>query len=402
VWEPPNNSFPDAGVDTTTSFWKFQIRLTEEMGEELGEQICPDAKNCILVSPTMYDNYTQIGRSDPHVDGDMTDEYTGADVCLAETANSCLPLGPNLVKDDDFEVLPADDNEPFDEGPEGTREVHTQILSLDMKACQFQEDSQPVGPIQFKRLKLNPEHRSIGEVESLGITGSDFPGEGFFNLFVEATVDMGAGDVTLFNKIPLLLENQEIDKFPPSDWLHYDHTNAVVVFYKDDEGKDQELGWIEVASHATAFPYINKYCDESEDVMETLQAFEDHFEERQKDPKKPRSLSVTLDSFTATASNGEVALEWATGTEKDNAKFVVWRYQSLDGTCSTEPNNYTDVQTVGSSVASQGTEVSGATYNVTDSNVVYGNTYCYVLEDVEYDGDSIFHWNDIVSATSNR
>ncbi len=347
----------------------------------------------------MFDNYTQIGRSDPHVDGDMTDEDTGADVCLAGTADNCLPLGPNLVKDGDFEVLPADDNEPFDEGPEGTQEVHTQILSLDMEACQFQADPQPAGPIQFKRLKLNPGLRSIGEVESLGINGSNFPGEGFFNLFVEATVDMGAGDVTLFNKIPLLLENQKIDKFPPSDWLHYDHTNAVDVFYKDDEGKDQELGWIEVASHATAFPYINKYCDESEDVMETLQAFENHFEERQKDPKKPRSLSVTLGSFTATASNGEVALEWATGIEKYNAGFRVWRAQSLDGTCSTDPNNYTDVQTISPLVASQGTEVSGATYTMTDNNVVSENTYCYALEDRDYGGKSTFHMNDIVSAT---
>ncbi|MEK8018587.1 MAG: Calx-beta domain-containing protein [Candidatus Parabeggiatoa sp.] len=111
-------------------------------------------------------------------------------------------------------------------------------------------------------------------------------------------------------------------------------------------------------------------------------------------------LSVTLDYFTATASNGAVALEWATGTEKDNAGFKVWRAKPLDGKCSNDQNNYTDVQAITPLVYSLGTEVSGATYQITDNNVVSGNSYCYALQDIEYDGgDSTFHMDDIVSAT---
>jgi hypothetical protein len=111
-------------------------------------------------------------------------------------------------------------------------------------------------------------------------------------------------------------------------------------------------------------------------------------------------LSVTLDSFTAKPKNGSVKLKWKTGTEKDNAGFKVWRGEPVNGQCSNDPNNYTNVQAISPLVASQGTEVSGATYNnVTDSNVVSGNTYCYALEDIDYNGKSTFHMNDIVSAT---
>jgi len=110
-------------------------------------------------------------------------------------------------------------------------------------------------------------------------------------------------------------------------------------------------------------------------------------------------LSITLKSFSTKPKNGSMKLKWKTGTEKDNAGFVVWRGQSLDGTCSTDPKNYTNVQAITSLVASQGTEVSGATYKMTDSNVVSGNTYCYALEDRDFSGKSTFHLDDIVSAT---
>ncbi len=97
--------------------------------------------------------------------------------------------------------------------------------------------------------------------------------------------------------------------------------------------------------------------------------------------------------------DGSVKLKWKTDTEKDNAGFKVWRGQSLDGKCADNPDNYTTVRTITPLMASQGTEVSGATYKMTDSNVVSGNTYCYALEDIDYNGKSTFHMNDIVSAT---
>lgn len=110
-------------------------------------------------------------------------------------------------------------------------------------------------------------------------------------------------------------------------------------------------------------------------------------------------LPVTLDYFTATTKNSVVSLEWGTGTEKDNAGFFVWRGQPVDGKCSDNPDNYADIRKMTPLVASQGTEVSGATYTMIDSNVVSGNTYCYALEDRDFSGESTFHLNDIVSAT---
>jgi hypothetical protein len=71
----------------------------------------------------------------------------------------------------------------------------------------------------------------------------------------------------------------------------------------------------------------------------------------------------------------------------------------LDGTCSTDPNNYTNVQAISSLVASQGSQASGATYTMTDNHVVSENTYCYALEGRDFGGNSTFHLNDIVSAT---
>ncbi len=46
----------------------------------------------------------------------------------------------------------------------------------------------------------------------------------------------------------------------------------------------------------------------------------------------------------------------------------------------------------------RGDLLSGATYSRTDSNVMSGNSYCYLLEEVEFDGDRQFHWNFIDSA----
>ncbi len=112
-----------------------------------------------------------------------------------------------------------------------------------------------------------------------------------------------------------------------------------------------------------------------------------------------KPLSVTLYSFNAVAAEGKVTLNWETGTEKSNAGFVILRNQPLeDGKCSDKQAHYTD-KAITSLVYSKGDEVSGATYTETDSNVVSGNTYCYALEDVDYNGNKTIHEQNIVSVT---
>jgi hypothetical protein len=117
-------------------------------------------------------------------------------------------------------------------------------------------------------------------------------------------------------------------------------------------------------------------------------------------PEDP--LSVSLDSFTANAADGKITINWTTGTETDNAGFTLWRATPIDGQCSTDPYNYTDVKQVQPLVYSKSLDgVLGASYSEEDQNVEAGVTYCYGLEDIEYNGKRKFHVDKIISATFN-
>ncbi len=116
----------------------------------------------------------------------------------------------------------------------------------------------------------------------------------------------------------------------------------------------------------------------------------------------PPQLSVTLDTFTANAADGKVTINWTTGTETDNAGFTLWRATPIDGQCSLNPSNYKDVKQVQPLVYSKSQDgVLGASYSEQDQNVEAGVTYCYGLEDIEYNGKRKFHVDKIISATLN-
>jgi hypothetical protein len=113
-------------------------------------------------------------------------------------------------------------------------------------------------------------------------------------------------------------------------------------------------------------------------------------------------LSVSLDTFTANAADGKITINWTTGTETDNAGFTLWRATPIDGQCSTDPYNYKDVKQVQPLVYSKSQDgVLGASYSEEDQNVEPGVTYCYGLEDIEYNGKRKFHADKIISATLN-
>ncbi len=117
-----------------------------------------------------------------------------------------------------------------------------------------------------------------------------------------------------------------------------------------------------------------------------------------KDECKP--LLVELANFTATPIQNDIRLDWETTSERDTAGFFVWRGTPLaDGTCTNDSSNYKEIMQMSFDNA-RGDLSSGATYSRTDSSVTSGTTYCYLLEDVEFDGDSEFHWNFIDSATA--
>ena len=81
-----------------------------------------------------------------------------------------------------------------------------------------------------------------------------------------------------------------------------------------------------------------------------------------------RVLPVELNSFTATAGDGQVELAWATGSETNVDHFEIAR----DGV--------TMVQVTATNSA------TGSHYNWTDANVVNGTVYNYSLVIVNMDG----------------
>jgi hypothetical protein len=116
----------------------------------------------------------------------------------------------------------------------------------------------------------------------------------------------------------------------------------------------------------------------------------------------PPPLSVSLDTFTANAADGKVTINWTTGSETNNAGFTLWRATPKDGQCSLNPSNYKDVKQVQPLVYSKSQDgVLGADYSEEDQDVEAGVTYCYGLEDVDYDGIRKIHVDKIISATLN-
>jgi FlgD Ig-like domain len=94
------------------------------------------------------------------------------------------------------------------------------------------------------------------------------------------------------------------------------------------------------------------------------------------------ALPITLTDFSAKVNHGAVVLSWNTASETDNAYFLIYRngevIARLEGAgTSSEPHNY----------------------SYSDTQVVPGNTYSYVLADVSYANDIVLHENDAVSVT---
>jgi hypothetical protein len=208
-----------------------------------------------FTSPLLSDRLTSIGRSDPFLDGSDTDEISGAPIYGS-------PNPP--VKDSDFKVRPPNDGTPFDEGPIGTEEIHTEILSLNMTGSGF---ALRAGNPTFPDIE-----RSIGEVESLDPPGSGgFPAESFFDIFVE--IDAPPLGMTLFNKTPLLIENDKLLGFPPK--VIYVHGNTLAVPVFDKANPSTKVGWITVAGHGIDFD-INESAD--------IAAFDAEYEILQNNP----------------------------------------------------------------------------------------------------------------------
>lgn len=87
-------------------------------------------------------------------------------------------------------------------------------------------------------------------------------------------------------------------------------------------------------------------------------------------------IPVELTSFTATANNNDVVLNWATATEKNNEGFEIQR------------KNGNEFTTVGF-VKGNGTTTEPQSYSFVDRNLNAGK-YSYRLKQIDFDGTSDF------------
>jgi len=87
-------------------------------------------------------------------------------------------------------------------------------------------------------------------------------------------------------------------------------------------------------------------------------------------------------SFTAKTSTNRAIIEWETATEINNAGFNI--YRSKGGIAVPQRINT-------SLIPAQGTSHSGYLYTYVDDNIVPGDRYYYILEDVSTEGAKTLH-----------
>ena len=188
--------FPPCGLDDFATGASFKVVMLD--GSEAGVGVWVDGGGVPHGSPAV-DAHTIIGRSDPFFEGDPEDD--GALICgggQPPYANTALRWGDPCV-------FPAG----FPEDSTGGHEIHTEILSLNL----VDPDGNTVkaGQPFYDSVVGTPQERfyrnSFGEVQGLD---NDFPGDSFFNVFVEVTV----GPLKFYNKTPTVLR-AEITQFPP-------------------------------------------------------------------------------------------------------------------------------------------------------------------------------------------
>jgi len=110
--------------------------------------------------------------------------------------------------------------------------------------------------------------------------------------------------------------------------------------------------------------------------------------------KKPPSLADFISFNAIPSSDSIVSLKWETSSEHDNAGFNIWRVQL-------ENDDVTHITKVNKQIIPSKSilEWTGTSYSVEDATVANGNTYYYVLEDINNAGENTLQC-DYISAVS--
>jgi hypothetical protein len=260
-------SFPPQGNDNTNSLASFKIQIMPRFVNLFSHPnppnppiVCPgfDPTTNILSGPQMFDQQTVIGRSMSIPGGDGSSADLGGvpvgqpfqSIQVSNVSESMLIPPPGF---------PCSGVSGCTSGP-GTHEVHTEVESLHLmgsgaavRAGQWYNSSS--GP-SWPPAKISP-----GEVESQSGPGGtlDFPASSFFDVF--AQVDMPACPAftnafpggTLYNLMPLVVKNNQVNSFPPTVVYLHDASSIVpILFLNDKPGfwqKDDILGYFLLVGH---------------------------------------------------------------------------------------------------------------------------------------------------------
>ncbi|PWU15973.1 MAG: hypothetical protein C5B50_14330 [Verrucomicrobia bacterium] len=207
--------FPPKGDDITQSLAQFRIVVNPTFQPMMAGNPYYNPATKHLTSPVLYDQNTTIGRSDVLHDGASAD-VGGVPVGTAGT----------IVSESMLTVLPGG------LGPAGTREVHTEIRSMNMT------DISAPGVAVRAGTDAPAQPGSFGEVESWsGATGTpamDFPAHSFFDIFCEVDLPSGGGfpGATMYNDMPLLIQNTNLTSFPPQVVYIHGMSTAVPIKFR--------------------------------------------------------------------------------------------------------------------------------------------------------------------------
>ena len=261
------NSFP-AGDDQTFTMGQFQIILDQRWVKIFDALVTNSPLNNVtvtrrgglrlykkggtLISPTMYDPQTRIGRSDNFGFGSPV-TYAGA---LAGQAP-----GRTYVKASQVVVHPA-----WPTPPNGAREIHTFIKSMNMTDA----FTTHLGFSVKAGMQAPTRPVCAGQVEG-GSAASDFPANSFFNVYVEVNIPGGGSlpPIQLVNVEPLLVLHTNITYLPPHVVYYHGNTEAVSIYFNTNmiihdpnTGNDIQVhrgdlfGQLQLAGHGANFSSV--------------------------------------------------------------------------------------------------------------------------------------------------
>src|ERR1035438_5134587 len=233
----PTLPFPVQGDDVTPSLGQMKILIAPNFQAMMNGNLNYNSSTHIFTSPLLYDPVTLIGRSRALLAG-RPSGGTGAPTGSAGT----LIGQTNLIV------------QPGGLEPAGTREVHTEIRSLNL--VDFG------GSVAAVRAGTNAVGRpvSAGEVESYsgaaGLPVNDFPAQSFFDVFVQVdipTTGSFPGATNLYNDLPLLVQNTNVTSFPPQVVYIHGMSTAVPIKFNNNNPSvwtnGQVFGLLMLAGH---------------------------------------------------------------------------------------------------------------------------------------------------------